>query len=59
MAKARFDLYQDVDGQWRWRLYAANNRIIATGESHTRERDARRAAAKVCDTCRMIHFDNA
>jgi len=22
-------IYKDVQNQWRWRLYAANNRIIA------------------------------
>ena len=40
---------------WAWRgdradLTAANGRIIATGEAHTRERDAWRALRTVADT---------
>ena len=40
---------------WVWRsdradLTAANGRIIATGEAHTRERDAWRALRTVADT---------
>ncbi len=42
----RIVIYQARDG-WRWRLIAANNRIIATGEAHTRRADAERAAAAV------------
>ena len=47
--KARVVVYRARDG-WRWRLIAANNRIIATGESHTREPDAQRAADTVKHT---------
>jgi uncharacterized protein len=25
-------IFKDEDNQWRWRLYAANNRIIASSE---------------------------
>lgn len=42
-----FEVYQDRRKQWRWRLKAANNRIIAHGEAHTRERDAWRAVVTV------------
>lgn len=51
-AKARaskFTVYQARDG-WRWRLTAANGRIIATGEAHARERDAWRALRTVAET---------
>lgn len=44
---AHFEVFQDRRKQWRWRLKAANNRIIAVGECHTRERDAWRAARTV------------
>ena len=47
--KPRFDVYQAKDG-WRWRLLAGNNKVIASGEAHTRERDAWRAAGNVVDT---------
>jgi len=58
MRRDRFEVYKAADG-WRWRLLAGNNKVIASGEAHTRERDARRAAAKVCETCRLIHWDKA
>ena len=42
--KPKFEVYPAADG-WRWRLRAANVRIVATGEAHTRKADAIRAAA--------------
>ena len=44
----RFEVYQARDG-WRWRLRAANGRIVATGEAHTRKRDAVRACQRIAD----------
>lgn len=38
------ELYKDTDAQWRWRAIAPNGEIIATGESHKRRWNARRAA---------------
>ena len=46
MRKPRFVVCNARDG-YRWRLVAANNRIIAHDESHTRERDAWRAVETV------------
>lgn len=43
MKRPRFTVYEARDG-YRWRLLAANNRLIAeSGEAYTRERDAWRA----------------
>ena len=44
MKAPHFEVYPAKDG-WRWRLRAANGRIVATGEAHTRKADAVRAAA--------------
>lgn len=52
MRTARFEVYEAKDG-WRWRLIAANNRQIAQGEAHTRERDAWRAAEMVKATAQL------
>jgi uncharacterized protein YegP (UPF0339 family) len=42
-----FELYKAADG-WRWRLVAANGRIIAdSGEAYTRRYDAARAITRV------------
>jgi uncharacterized protein YegP (UPF0339 family) len=46
MRTSRFQVYHARDG-WRWRLLAGNGRIIATGEAHTRWRDAERAITTV------------
>lgn len=45
----KLQTFQDESGQWRWRLKAANGRKASTsGESFTRESDAKRAARKAC-----------
>jgi uncharacterized protein YegP (UPF0339 family) len=32
---AKFEIFQDRKGQFRWRLLANNNQVIATGEGYT------------------------
>lgn len=44
---SRFQIYQDAEGYWRWRLIAANGEAVASGEAYTRQADARRAVADV------------
>ena len=41
---SEFQLFQDDDGQWRWRLIAHNGEIVATSEAYTRAADAARGA---------------
>jgi len=44
MAKlARFELYPDVTGTWRFRLIGANNEVIASGEGFDSKWNAKRA----------------
>lgn len=50
MRQPRFHVFQDRKGGWVWHLKAANGRIIAQGESHTRKRDAERALNTVIET---------
>ena len=33
----KFEIYKDVDNEWRWRLKASNGRIIAVGEGYKRK----------------------
>jgi len=41
-------LYKDVSSQWRWRLQAANNKIIASsGEGYYNKADCKHAIALV------------
>ena len=36
----KFHIYQDANNEWRWRLKAANGKIIAdSGEGYTTERE--------------------
>lgn len=47
MKRPRFVIYPAADG-YRWRLLAANNRLIAEGgEAYGRKRDAERAVKVV------------
>jgi uncharacterized protein YegP (UPF0339 family) len=32
---AKFEIYKDKKGEFRWRLRADNNQIIATGEGYS------------------------
>lgn len=48
MKRSRFQCYRDAAGEWRWRLYAPNNRIVAdSGEGYSRKADAVRATKRV------------
>ncbi|MCU4924595.1 DUF1508 domain-containing protein [Halobacteria archaeon AArc-dxtr1] len=45
---ARFEVFRDRAGEWRWRLVHRNGNIIATsGEGYTRERGARNGLRSV------------
>lgn len=60
MRTPRFTVYKGKDG-WRWRLQSANNRVLATGEAHTRRQDAERAVQAVKETVwalLMLESDN-
>jgi len=46
-----YNLYKDATGQWRWRLYAANNKIIANaGEGYFNKADCLSAIGLVKDS---------
>jgi len=43
----RFEIYKDQSSKWRWRMVAANGKIIAdSGEGYASEYNAVRAAAR-------------
>jgi uncharacterized protein YegP (UPF0339 family) len=44
----RFELYADARGAWRWRLVAANGRVLAeSGEGYRRRADAYQGLQRV------------
>lgn len=58
MRSARFVVYEDKAGEWRWRLVGANNRTMAdSAESFTRPRDAGRSVDTVANAILGIHFE--
>jgi len=44
---AKFEIYKDASGQFRFRLRAANNEIIATGEAYTTKASCENGVASV------------
>jgi uncharacterized protein YegP (UPF0339 family) len=52
---ARFEVYETGDG-WRWRLRAANGRILASGESFASKRNVCRAIETVEQL--LVHGDH-
>lgn len=48
MKQPRLVIYKDALGEWRWRLIAANGRVVAdSGEGYRSRRNAIHAAAKL------------
>lgn len=55
-----YRIYEDVAGEWRWRLVAGNGQIIAdSAEGYTRESDAVRAAETVAYTATVATVEVA
>lgn len=44
---AKFQVYESRDGQYRWRLVAANGEIVATSEGYVSRSNAKRSAQRV------------
>lgn len=45
---AKYEVYKDIDGAWRWRLRAENGQVTATsGEGFVSRWSARRAVRAV------------
>lgn len=52
----KFHIYQDVKGEWRWRLKARNGRVVAdSGEGYARKRNARRAVYRITNEMAFDH----
>ena len=44
----KFEIYQDKQGKWRWRLQARNGRIVAdSGQGYASKRNATRAVRRL------------
>lgn len=56
--KPKFEVYKAKKG-YRWRLLSANGRTLCSGESHTRARDAARAARTVIETAAIADVVHA
>jgi len=48
----KFFIFKSINGQWRWRFYALNNKIIAeSGESYFNKEDAIKAINLLKQNC--------
>ncbi|GAA0988326.1 hypothetical protein ENKNEFLB_00020 [Nocardioides aquaticus] len=46
---ARYDVYQDIGGSWRWRAWRSSDKVAASGESFSSKYAADQAAVRVRD----------
>lgn len=44
---AKFEVYESRDGQYRWRLKAANGEIVAVSEGYETKYSARHSAERI------------
>jgi len=42
----RVEVWQDIEGQYRWTVRAANGEVVGSGEAHPRRENAVRAAER-------------
>ncbi len=50
----KFVVYEDVAGEWRWRIVAKNGATVADGaEGYVSKRNVLRAARRVWDSIRF------
>ncbi len=60
MAKERFEVYKDKSGQYRFRLIAPNNEIVAVSESYTTKQACLKgieAVKKYASTAEIIEVE--
>lgn len=48
-ASARFEVYPDAGGNWRWRAWRSSDKVASSGESFDNQDNAERAAINVRD----------
>lgn len=53
----RIELYPASDGQWHWRIRAANHEILAHSEAYTRKQSAKKTAKIVADALNVELVD--
>jgi uncharacterized protein YegP (UPF0339 family) len=52
---ARYDIYQDSGGSWRWRAWRSSDKVAASGESFSSKYAAEQAAQRVRDNAGTRH----
>lgn len=48
-SSARYEIYEDVGGSWRWRAWRSSDKVASSGESFDDRDNAERAAFNVRD----------
>lgn len=60
MTHPKYEIYRDVSGEFRWRLKAANGKIVASGEGYKTRSGARsgvKAHRRAAATLRVVELD--
>lgn len=57
--KAKFEVFLDSSGEYRWRLRAANGQIVAQSEAYTTQEDAKRGATDAAETAGQVEWDGS
>ena len=55
--KERFEVFRGADGQFYFRIVAANNRILAHSEGYSDKRKALHGARVARGVCRIVEID--
>lgn len=54
---SKYEVYQDAQSEWRWRLKASNGKIVASGEGYKRRGGALqgvRAHRRAAQTAKVV-----
>ncbi len=55
---AKFQVYKDVSGQYRWRLVAGNGEIVAVSEAYTTKYNAKHSAERVKELAQIAFIQD-
>jgi uncharacterized protein YegP (UPF0339 family) len=56
---AKFEIYRDAGGEYRWRLRADNNEVVASGEGYRSRDDCEHAVQLIKEQAPQAEVDDA
>jgi uncharacterized protein YegP (UPF0339 family) len=55
--RTKFQVFPDSSGEYRWRLRAADGKIVGQSEAYTRKEDAHRGATALANAAGQIEWE--